>query len=147
MNFRNRSGSQLPLYFQVTAIVDILMVLLVFFLYNYATGQEEGQLKVTVPSAKHVDTTPVSAPFFINIQKEGQIVVNGRSLTASELENLLTRVTQNNPQQSVLIRADKDVAYERVLRVLDLCEGANVEGVGFSANPTQHRTSPTSAPH
>ena len=133
MNFRGSTGSQLPIYFQVTAIVDILMVLLVFFLYTYVTGQDEGQLKVTVPSAQHVDTTPVSAPVFINVQKDGKMVLNGRLFTESELADLLTAVVQNNPQQSVLLRADKDVAYERVLRVLDICEGAKVEGVGFSA--------------
>jgi biopolymer transport protein ExbD len=133
MKFQNSSGSQMPLYFQVTAMVDILMVLLVFFLYNYVVGQDEGQLKVTVPSAKHADTTPVSAPVFINVQKDGNVVVNGRSLTESELGNLLTDLIQNNPQQNVLLRADKDVAYERILRVLDICEGAKVEGVGFSA--------------
>ncbi len=133
MNFRNSNGAQIPIYFQVTAIVDILMVLLVFFLYNYAIGQDEGQLKVTVPSAKHTDTTPVSAPVFINVQKNGNIVVNSRSLTESQLGDLLAELIRNNPQQNVLLRADKDVAYERILKILDICEGANVEGVGFSA--------------
>lgn len=145
MNFRNSNGAQIPIYFQVTAIVDILMVLLVFFLYNYAIGQDEGQLKITVPSAKHTDTTPVSAPVFINIQKNGNIVVNGRSLTESQLGDLLGELIRNNSQQSVLLRADKNVAYERILKVLDICEGAKVEGVGFS---TTHATeeSPASAP-
>jgi len=145
MNFRNGNGSQIPIYFQVTAIVDILMVLLVFFLYNYAIGQDEGQLKITVPSAKHTDTTPVSAPVFINIQKNGSIVVNSRSLTESQLEDLLGELIRNNPQQNVLLRADKNVPYERILKVLDICEGAKVEGVGFSATQSTGE-SPASQP-
>lgn len=141
MKFRNGNGSQLPIYFQVTAIVDILMVLLVFFLYNYAIGQDEGRLKITVPSAKHTDTTPVSAPVFINVQKNGNIVVNGRSLTESGLTDLLTELIRNNPQQNILLRADKNVPYDRILKVLDICQGANVEGVGFSATQVTQESS------
>ena len=69
----------------------------------------------------------------LNVMRDGATVVNGRTLRETELEVLLRRLVSLFPGQPVLIRADRQTAYEHVIRVLDLCRQADIWNISFAA--------------
>lgn len=71
----------------------------------------------------------------MNIGPDGAIAVNRREMSDDAARDMLAGVVKLDPQQTVILRADKHVPYERIMRVLDLCNRAGVVSVGFGALP------------
>lgn len=122
------------LHFHVTPFVDILLVLIAFFVLTWSTRQAESDLEISLPEAKHgTPEKSIASQVIINIRKNGEIVVNQRTLTPDDLSNLLQGLVEQNPRQLVVIRADALVDYRNILSVLDICRGARVANIAFSA--------------
>ena len=62
----------------------------------------------------------------INVMRDGVIKVAGRQVSAEALEDLLKQARARNPRQSALIRGDRGVKYEYVVRVVGICHEAAV---------------------
>ncbi len=136
MNFRRKAQSDDRLFFNVTSLVDVMMVLVVFLLLTWSTSRIESELNIQLPSSTTVPKeSAVKSPVIVNIREDGKITVNRRELEDEEVRNMLATVVKLDEQQTVVLRADKHVSYERILQVLDLCNEAGVSSVGFGALP------------
>jgi biopolymer transport protein ExbD len=117
-----------------TPLVDIMLVLLIIFL-------------ITVPVVAH--TVPVALPHEVNqptktrpdnitiaVDKAGTVYWNEARVPddATLLQKLKTRAT-DNPQPEVHIRADKDVRYEFVGRIVVDCQRAGIAKLAFIIEP------------
>jgi biopolymer transport protein ExbD len=117
-----------------TPLVDIMLVLLIIFL-------------ITIPVVTH--TVPVALPHEVNrptetrphtiiiaIDKEGGLYWNDARLAdhAALLQNLEQRAVEE-PQPEVQIRADRNVRYEFVGRVVTDCQRAGIDKVAFILEP------------
>ncbi|MBM4004429.1 MAG: biopolymer transporter ExbD [Planctomycetes bacterium] len=114
----------------MTPVIDMVFLLLIFFLVASRFAEEERHLAVVLPSASEAKPL-VAAPteLFVNIDAAGDFFVDGRRVNEQELESLLRQSVVNNPStQSVIIRADKKVALERVVVVMNLCNRTGVHG-------------------
>lgn len=136
MNFRKSLTRQDPLLFNVTSLVDILMVLVVFLLMTWATTQVESDIGIKLPSTntgeiRNATFTQVT----INIRSDNTLTVNKKELDDEGLVEMLGKLAKLNPNQLVIVRADKSVPYERMLRVLDLCRQAGINEIGFGSVP------------
>jgi biopolymer transport protein ExbD len=60
------------------------------------------------------------------------VVVNRRTLTSPELQELLKGMVQLNPEQAVVIRGDEAGAYKNIVEVLNICTEAGVTNVAFA---------------
>ncbi|CAB4243074.1 Biopolymer transport protein ExbD/TolR [Methylacidimicrobium sp. AP8] len=132
MNFRRRvSNEQIGL--QLAPMIDVILFLLSFFLLTWNLARYEADLDVRVPKAKHGEV-PKRLPgeVVLNITKDGRITLNRRTVSASELEEILHGVIQQYPDQAVVIRADEKTSYEHVVRALDVCRAANVWNIAFA---------------
>lgn len=141
MNFRRKTQADDRLYFNVTSMVDVMMVLVVFLLLTWSTSRIESELKVELPtSATAPQHSVVRSPVIVNIKPDGKISVNQRELGDKETRSMLEGVVKLDSQQTVILRADKAVPYQRILQVLDLCNQAGVSSVGFGALPLSNAT-------
>jgi biopolymer transport protein ExbD len=139
MNFRRSHAAPSPVMFNVTAFVDILLVLCFFFLLTWSNRLKETDLNVALPqsSQKQAPQAPPS-PVIVNIRANGDLNVNGRAVTFAEFQTLVSRLAALNKEQTtVVIRGDKKANYEVALRVLDACSAAGVTSVGFAASLPQ----------
>ena len=131
MNFRRRQPD-LPA-FQFTAMIDVVFLLLCFFITTSVFSQWEMEVDVVLPtaqSAKMPDRLP--GEVIINISRDGRISVNQQTLTREDLADRLRRLAQFFPGQSVVIRADKQTAYERLVAVIDTCRLADIWNISFA---------------
>ena len=90
--------------------------------------QQERELDVKLPAATEARPLSVStARLIINVARNGGFVVNDKVLDVERLGKMLQAARANNPQQAVMIRADKDVPFQHVATVLGLCAKHGLE--------------------
>ena len=134
MKFRSGQAGTNPLYFNVTSFVDILMVLVIFMLVSWSTARIESDVGINLPtSSSSAPRNPAPAPVIINVRADGMMSVNQKDISDDGLIHMLGRLVKLQPAQVAVVRADRVVAYERVLKVLDYCREAGITQVGFSA--------------
>ncbi len=132
MNLRSRAPMQHP-GIQLAPLVDVLMLLLIFFLLTWNAARNENELDVKVPkasSAKEKAAPP--GDVVVNVKTDGTVVVNRRTLTTPELSELLQNLIKLYPEQAVVIRGDEGGAYKNVVNVLNVCSEAGVTNVAFA---------------
>jgi biopolymer transport protein ExbD len=132
MNLRSRAPIQHP-GIQLAPLVDVLLLLLIFFLLTWNAARNENELDVKVPKATSAQEK--SAPIgdvVVNVKADGNVVVNRRTLSGPELTELLKGLVQLNAEQAVVIRGDESGAYKNIIGVLDICTQAGITNVAFA---------------
>lgn len=118
--------------FQLAPMVDILFVLLIFFLVTSSFQEVEKELSVALPKAGSAsDVSQAGRDVIINIKKDGTCVVNRKSYDRAGLKALLSRTQGVLGTTTILLRADKDVPYERVVAVMDVCSELKISRLSF----------------
>ena len=132
MNLRGRTTFQHP-GIQLAPLVDVLLLLLIFFLMTWNAARNENELDVKVPkaSAAKEKNAPIG-DVVVNVKADGNVVVNRRTLTGPELSELLKNLVQLYPEQAVVIRGDETGAYKNIVGVLNICSEAGVTNVAFA---------------
>ena len=123
---------------QMAPLIDIIFLLLIFFMAASIFYQLETEIDITVPAAKESkDIRRAPGEIIINIRKDGTVVVNQRILSDSQLENMLHRISRLYRGQPVIIRADRNTYHKDVIKVLDICAGADIWNVSFATMKEQ----------
>jgi len=132
MNLRSHAPLHHP-GIQLAPLVDVLLLLLIFFLLTWNAARNENELDVKVPkaSAAKEKTSPIG-DVVVNVKADGNVVVNRRTLSAAELSELLKSLGQLNAEQAVVIRGDEAGAYRNVVGVLNICSEAGITNVAFA---------------
>jgi biopolymer transport protein ExbD len=112
----------------MTPLIDIVFLLLIFFLVATRFAQEDREIDVPLPDASEaMPLTIAPKELFINIDENGTFLVNGQTLEADELEEVLVRAVTNNPvNQSVIIRSHKRAAVEYSVTAINLCKRTGI---------------------
>jgi biopolymer transport protein ExbD len=132
MNFRNQAEPR-TLGFMIAPMVDILLVILVFFIVTWNFALAENELDVRVPSAtKANEPQPYVGQVVINVRADGTIVVNRQTKSPTELLDQLKQLAQLYPDQAVIVRGDEAVDYKHIVEVLDICRQADIWNVAFA---------------
>ena len=132
MNLRKNATQHHP-GIQLAPLVDVLLLLLIFFLLTWNAARNENELDVKLPSASAAKENAAPAgPVVVNVKADGAVVVNRRNLTEPELADLLRNLVQLDPQQAVVLRGDETGAYKHVVNVLNICSQAGVANVAFA---------------
>ena len=132
MNLRRHATPQHP-GIQLAPLVDVLLLLLIFFLMTWNAARNENELDVKVPkaSAAKEKAAPIG-DIVVNVKADGNVVVNRRTLNPAELTEMLKGLVQLYPEQAVVIRGDESGAYKNVVGVLNVCSEAGVTNVAFA---------------
>ena len=126
MNFRKNKRSGAPAV-QMASLMDVVFLLLCFFITSSVFSQWETEVAITLPTAKSA-TIPGRMPgeIILNLNAQGDVSVNGQVLTLEDVTSRLARIAENFPGQPVVIRADKTVPYEKLMSLIHACRSANV---------------------
>ena len=111
----------------MTSLMDVIFLLLCFFVTSSVFSQWETEIHISLPTAKSA-TVPGRLPgqVILNVSEEGKVSVNGINLTLDEVTTRLGRIAKIYPGQPVIIRADKATAYDSLMQVIDACRSADV---------------------
>jgi biopolymer transport protein ExbD len=137
MKFRKHAEPRV-LGFLIAPMVDILLVILVFFIVTWNFALSENELDVRVPTAsKANEAQPYVGQVVINIAANGTVIVNRQPKSSSELLELLKKLSQLYPDQAVIVRGDQAVDYKHIVDVLDICRQADIWNVAFATGKSE----------
>ncbi len=114
-------------------LIDVVFLLLIFFLMASRFEQEERELKVTLPEVAEAQPLAMTQELVVNITPEGKYVVARQQYSEEQLAALLAKAHRNNPQQAVLIRGDARAAWRHGVRVMGLCNRARIDNYRVAA--------------
>lgn len=132
MNFRAHTKLESP-GFQMTPMIDVVFLLLCFFVTSQLFAQWETEIDITLPTAD-TGQVPQRLPgeLIVNITADSRLVVNTRELAPPALAGMLTDLATQFPGQPVIVRADRATPYSAVIDVLDLCRQADIWNISFA---------------
>jgi len=118
---------------QMTSMIDIMFINLLFFMALFVYFHFESDLKISVPKAKAaVELNRPPGEIIVNVTRDGLVFVNQKKLELSDLDALLKQASEIYPSQEVIIRADEKAYHEYVVGVLDVCAHANIWNISFA---------------
>ncbi|MGI9516825.1 MAG: ExbD/TolR family protein [Pirellulaceae bacterium] len=112
----------------ITPLIDVVFLLLIFFLVATRFAEEEREIEIELPTASQsLPLTTEPREMFINIDETGQYFIEGKFRHPEQVEDILRQAAANNPlTQTVVIRADKSTDWQHVLTAFDLCKKAGI---------------------
>jgi biopolymer transport protein ExbD len=112
----------------LTPLIDVVFLLLIFFLVTSRFDEEERRLPIELPVATSaMPMTSRPREIAIDIDSEGRFYAAGQAVSEVDLETILRRAVTNNPDnQQVVIRADAGVPFQPVVSVMDMCNRTGV---------------------
>ena len=126
MRFSQRNRSKAPAL-ALTSMLDVIFLLLCFFVTVSVFSQWESEISIKLPNAKTAEA-PERLPgeIIVNLAKDGGVSVNSVKLSLEELGARLAKVAKFYPGQPVIIRADKEVRYEVLVKLIDTCRASDI---------------------
>jgi biopolymer transport protein ExbD len=122
-------------------MIDMVFLLLIFFLVATRFEEEERSLAVQLPQAS--EAMPLTAKpreFFVNIDQQGRYFVGGQFVNERQLEQALQQASTNNPgRQTVIIRADKRSPLQYAVTVINLCNRAQIRDYRLTTAEPENR--------
>ncbi|MDR2709661.1 MAG: ExbD/TolR family protein [Elusimicrobiota bacterium] len=116
----------------ITPFTDVVLVLLIIFMITTPMFLQPG-IKVNLPQTQtqeEMEETNIE----ITITKNGEVLVNGTQIHESNLENAMKTEIARNPNKPVVIRGDKDVKYDNVIKFMDLARSAGANRFALAAD-------------
>ena len=112
----------------LTPLIDVVFLLLIFFLVTSEFEEEERRLDIVLPTATSaVPMTSKPREVVVDIDNEGELYLSGKVTDLSELQSYLEAAVSNNPtNQTVIIRADRNTTFQPVVSVMDVCNRTGV---------------------
>lgn len=117
----------------VTPFVDVMLVLLIIFMVT-APMMMEG-VNVSLPEATSKPLVSEKKPLIVNIDSENRIFINDFKITVDGLGKKLNKILDGRKDREVYLKADKDISYGMVVRVMSEIKVAGVEKLGMVTIP------------
>lgn len=115
-------------------IIDILFLLLIFFVTTSNFRAQEQQISVALPAAGSAEAAEASEnELVVNVEADGTILIGPSEYTPQELRQTLRELVRDYPNERVVIRGDKDAAHGHIVRVMDTVRAAGVRNIIIAA--------------
>ena len=117
----------------VTPFVDVMLVLLIIFMVT-APMMIEG-VNVSLPEATSKPLVSEKKPLIVNIDSDNRIFINDFKVSVDGLGEKLNKILDGSKDREVYLKADKNISYGLVVRVMSEIKGAGVEKLGMVTIP------------
>ncbi len=118
---------------QLAPMIDILLLLLSFFIISWQFSRSETELNVSVPTAQEgAESKQQRGEIIINVLPDGTVRVEGLEVDLTQLHTKLSAISRQFKNQPVRIRGDGKVAYQRIVEVIDTCQKAGIWNISFA---------------
>jgi biopolymer transport protein ExbD len=114
-------------------LIDVVFLLLIFFMVATSFAQEEQRLDLELPEAHSgQEAGQHNEELVLDVLQDGSVELNGARLAPQALNDELSAIARNNPRRPVVVRADRGLDYGRVIAVLDQCRLVGLTNAGLA---------------
>ncbi len=130
MKIRSRTNRKARI--EILPLIDIVFLLLVFFIYAMLSMAVHRGLPVQLPSSRSaaVEKTLVLA---VTVRADGSVYLDGEPVSVASLSPVLAKKAGGDKEAGVLLFADRHLPYQTLFRVLDQIRAAGLERVSLQA--------------
>ena len=132
MKLRNYRETKQP-DLNIIPMIDIMFFLLVFFMLSTMYMVEQKTIPVNLPQATSA-TIDNKTNFTVTLKDDGSIYLEDQQTDIQTLLMQATKEQKNNPSFAIIIRADKDINYDKVVSFIDTLKKAGITRFGLATN-------------
>lgn len=134
--FSSRNALHTVSELNITPLLDLCFVLLIIFMIT--TPMMENSVDLVVPSSSTAKTqVNPSEVQMIEMDRNDTIKLNGQVVTPADLEARLAALKAGDPQISVVVRPDRDLAIQKFVTVMDILKRVGIGRVGVMTRPEE----------
>jgi biopolymer transport protein ExbD len=118
---------------QLAPMIDIVFLLLIFFIVTWQFSREEMDLRIAVPTSEEgADPQRVLGEIILNVRTDGSVTVWGESRTKAQLKQILSEIALQHENQPVRVRGDATTPFQRIVEVIDACQQSGIWNISFA---------------
>ncbi|MCG8598728.1 MAG: biopolymer transporter ExbD [Verrucomicrobiales bacterium] len=137
MKFRD-TNSQQGAELELAPMVDVVFLLLIFFIVTWQFARFERDMDISVPAAEETTDEPRNVgEIIVNVRADGTIVLNGQEVSEPELLAKLQAISEAYPDQAVILRGSSEANFQAIINVLDEIKKAGIWNVAFATTKPQ----------
>ena len=122
----------------IVSLIDILAILLIFFIVTTTFKDRLPQLQINLPESKTAAAATQQPKKIVLLQIKGidAIMLDGKSVTTKDLSAAIKEAQRNHPGCSITMQADKEAPFGTVVSVLDALQEAGIKNIPAIAKPS-----------
>jgi biopolymer transport protein ExbD len=135
MQFYTRKRRNLVI--NVVSLIDILAILLIFFIVTTNFRKPQPRLQINLPDSKAAETAPAesSQPLVLRVKTSDEITLDDKPATLDSLAEKLRTAREAQPGRPIALQADRDAPFGVVVKVLDALKAAGLKDVPAFTQP------------
>lgn len=120
----------------LTSMLDVVMLLIIFFMIGTKFSEEERQTDIQVPTVADISTLTGSPDeIVVNVSESGAVFVKGEAQTTDSLKAMLQAAQSGFPNQGVIIRGDGRCRYQQIMDAFSTCKEAGIRNISVAHLP------------
>ena len=120
-----------PLTIDLTPLIDVVFILLIFFIVTSVFKKDDVALKLNLPDSS-ASSIKIKAKELIIELNSDSIGLSGKKIDFNSLENHLKSITQKD--KPVIVKIDENTKYDRVVKLLDLLQKYSLNNLALLTN-------------
>ena len=117
----------------VTPFVDVMLVLLIIFMVTAPMMMQGVEVNLPKTTTRHIKTR--EEPLILTVNKKREVFLENRHIKLDNLEAKVRKIFENRREKEILLRADKDVPYGFVIKVVARVKRAGIDKLGMITEP------------
>jgi biopolymer transport protein TolR len=117
----------------VTPFVDVMLVLLIIFMVTAPMMMQGVEVNLPETTARHIKTK--DEPLVLTVTKKKEIFLENHRFELKDLEEKVKKIFENRRDKEILLRADKDISYGFVIKVIASIKRAGIDKLGMVTEP------------
>ncbi len=135
---RDEESEQLGI--QLAPLVDVVFLLLIFFLVATTYLDEEKDLTLVLPrAAAGEESGPRLERILLNVRADGTVLLGNVPLDRRGLYRALVEARRKNRDVPVILRGDRSASHGDIVAVLSICRRARIRNVAVAVEPERDR--------
>ncbi len=127
------NGNRFMSEINVTPFVDVMLVLLIIFMVTAPMMMEGVEVNLPKTTTKSIKTR--EDPLILTVNKKREIFIENHRITLEDLETKVKKIFKYRREKEVLLKADKEVPYGFVIKVVAGVKNAGIDKLGMITEP------------
>jgi biopolymer transport protein ExbD len=125
----------------IVSLIDILAILLIFFIVTTTFRTNQPQLQINLPESKSAEQAPAedNQPLVLRVKSAEEITLDEKPVTLESLAASLKTLRDQAPQRPIAMQADREAPFGVVVKVLDALREAGVKNIPAFTQPEQKK--------